>query len=119
MLITLKLSQDVVSQRNSQQVITQRHDYATWLLENGIQGKLVYLDECGFNLWTKRSFRRSPRGSRVPRVVNNQRGSNVMVTLATSPTNGLIYSDIRVGSVNRDTFQRTMTDLCTNIKEHL
>ena len=118
MLITMKLSQDVVSQRNSESVLTQRKDYASWLLEIGVQGKLVYLDECGFNLWTKRSFGRSLRGTRVPRVVNNQRGSNVMVTLATSPTNGLIHSDIRIGSVNRETFQETMADLCAKITEH-
>ena len=117
MLITLKLSQDVVTARNSDPVLTRRKDYAGWLLQTGIHGKLVYLDECGFNLWTKRSFGRSLRGTRVPRVVNNQRGSNVMVTLATSPTHGLIHSEIRVGSVNRETFKVFISGLCFKISE--
>lgn len=119
MLITLKLSQDVVMQRNSQPVLERRAQYAKWLLENGMQVKLVYLDECGFNLWTKRSFGRSLRGHRVPRVVNNQRGSNVMATLAISPTLGLIHSEIRVGSVNRASFEKTLIDLCSKIIEQM
>lgn len=66
-LYTSKLVRDVPPQRNSQHVLDARFEYATWLLQEGVARPRIYVDECGFNIWTRRSMGRSPSGKRCYR----------------------------------------------------
>ena len=51
----------------------------------------VFIDECGYNSWMARSHGRVRRGERTYNQVCGQRGRNVTVTMAISPTNSLVF----------------------------
>ena len=61
MLLTLKLAEDIPEGRNDDQNLQQRVDYAQWFLRQGVLAHCIYIDECGYNLWTRRSYGRAPR----------------------------------------------------------
>ena len=105
MLITIKLAEDVPDQRNAQRVIDARHEYATWFLRDAVLGHCVFIDECGYNIWTRRSFGRAPRGEPARRVVNGQRGHNCNVTFAVSGEVGLVAHTIRMETTTRESFE--------------
>ncbi len=52
MLYTLKLADRVPADRNGANVIQRRHEYAHWFLEEANLHHTVFIDECGFNIWT-------------------------------------------------------------------
>ena len=55
MLYSLKLSRILPIDRNRPDVVERRHDYANWFLEEANIHHPVFIDECGFNIWTARS----------------------------------------------------------------
>ena len=103
-LISLKLVHDIPAERNSDRIKAARKTYAQWMVEQGIQKHLVYIDETGFNLWTKRTFGRGRVGDRVNRQVGGQRGRNVTVIAAISDIGGLFYYEIHFTSVTKEIF---------------
>ena len=54
-MISMKKLEDVPTERNSSRIKNRRHDFAEWLLQEGVNRRLVYIDEAGFNLHTKRT----------------------------------------------------------------
>ena len=57
----------------------QRADYIT-----------VYVDECGYNTWTRRNYARSRKGTRAPIYEVGPRSRFVTVQMAVSPDDGII-----------------------------
>ena len=55
MLFTRKLAHRVPAERNRQDVIEYRHEYAHWFLEEANLHHTVCIDECGYNIWTATS----------------------------------------------------------------
>ena len=82
----------------------RREAYAQWLLMNGVNNELVYLDECGINSWTKRTRGRALRGSRAVRVVPARRGRNFTVIFAVGHTRGLLFHEIFEGGMTKERF---------------
>jgi len=105
MLITLKQAEDNPDARNTPQVIDQRVQYAEWFLEDGVLGHCVFIDETGFNIWTRRSQGRAPRGVPARRIVHGQRGRNCNITFAISPEIGLVHHRIAFETVTRERFE--------------
>ena len=64
----------------------------------------VFIDECGYNIWTARSQGRALRGERAYRQVCGQREKNVTVVLAISPTSGLVFHSAILGGMNGRSF---------------
>ena len=56
MLYTLKLAHTIPADRNRADVIQRRNEYAHWFLEEANLNHTVFIDECGFNIWTSRSL---------------------------------------------------------------
>ena len=79
-LITVKLVRDVPAERNSQPTKERRH-YAQWLMETNGFGSCVYIDECGYNVWRRRNYGRSQKGTRCFRLGHGQRGQNISLCL--------------------------------------
>ena len=52
-LIKLKKLEDAPIERNSPVTKEQRRLYATWLVEEGVNMNIIYVDECGFDLFTR------------------------------------------------------------------
>ena len=47
--------EDAPQERNSQATKELRRDYAQWLLREGVAHELIFIDEAGVNLHTKRT----------------------------------------------------------------
>ena len=103
-LITVKKLEDAPQQRNEDLIKERRQRYAQWLLQEGVNRILVYVDETGYNLHTKRTQGRAPRGERAVRVVAGQRGPNLTVCFAVSPQLGLVFHEMYEGGMTRVRF---------------
>ena len=117
MLFTLKLAEDVPDARNSPRVIQQRRDYAEWFLEHGIVANCVFIDECGYNIWTRRTQGRALRGVPARRVVHGQRGRNCNVTFAVSAAAGLVHHEISFETVTRERFEHFLAATAAECNE--
>ncbi|KAG7159351.1 putative DDE superfamily endonuclease domain-containing protein 39 [Homarus americanus] len=114
-LISLKMSRDSPAERNSPAVKEARHAYAMWMLATGLQQQLVYIDETGFNLWTKRTYGRARCGERVHRAVGGQRGRNTTVIAAIAEHCEILYHEIHYGSVTKEVFSDFIASLAAII----
>ena len=88
MLYRVKLTWPLPADRNRRDVLQKRVDYANWFMRHAIANHSIFVDECGYNIWTARSHGRARLGERAYRQVCGQRGRNITVALTISPTNG-------------------------------
>ncbi|KAG7176092.1 putative DDE superfamily endonuclease domain-containing protein 59 [Homarus americanus] len=109
------MSRDSPAERNSPAVKEARHAYAMWMLATGLQQQLVYFDETGFNLWTKRTYGRARCGERVHRAVGGQRGRNTTVIAAIAEHCEILYHEIHYGSVTKEVFSDFIASLAAII----
>ena len=65
MLFRVKLARPVPADRNCPDVIQKRLDYANWFMGHAV----VFIDECGYNIWTAITHGRARRGERAYRQV--------------------------------------------------
>ena len=112
-LITLKLSRAVPAQWNVPAVKQQRQAYAEWIMAEGMEQNLIFLDEMGCNIWTARTQARAPRGQRAVHILGGQRGRNLTVCLAVSPLWGLVYYKFIRGGMNQQEFSDFVIELST------
>ena len=110
-LITLKKCENIPQSRNSPAVKDARVEFAHYMYERGPQKHRVYVDETGYNLYTKRTYGRAARGERVVRTVGGQRGGNITLIAAISDVGGLIYHEIHVQSVTKEVFHDFLASL--------
>ena len=89
MLFRVKLVRPVPAERNRRDILQRRQEYGNWFMNHAIMRHCVFIDECGYNIWTARSHWRARQGECACRKVCGQRGRNVTVALAVSPVNGL------------------------------
>jgi hypothetical protein len=71
-------------------------------MNHAILRNCVFIDECGYNVWTARSHGRARLGERAYRQVCGQRGRNMTVCLAVSANGGLVFHTAFLGGMNRD-----------------
>ena len=103
-LIVMKKLEDAPVQRNSPEVKHCRQAFAEWLMQLPINTEIIFIDEAGINLWTKRTRGRARRGERAVRVVRGTRARNFTMTFAVSPTTGVIETDLQTGGMNGQRF---------------
>ena len=60
----------------------------------------VFIDECGYNIWTARNHGRERQGMRAYRQVCDQRGWDVTLALSVSPVNGLMFHSAYIDGMN-------------------
>ena len=117
-LITLKSlgrDADVPVARNSPENIARRREFVEWLLGLPADCHVIYVDETGFNLWTRRGQGRSRRGQRVRRVIHTQRGVQVNIFQAVSPILGLVHHEIIAETMTALTFQGCIGHLIARV----
>ena len=115
MLFRIKLASHVPAVRNRPDVIQERLVYANLLSGHAVVNHTVFIDECGYNIWTSRSQGRARRGERAYRQVCDQRGRNVTVTMAISPTSGLVFHSAVIGGMNARRFDDFLTQTRLNL----
>jgi hypothetical protein len=103
-LISLKLLRQVPMDWNSNVTKEARRMHVQWLLDEGSLQHLIYMDEFGVNLWTARTQGWAPRGNRAVAIVNGQRGLNLTICLAISPTLGLVHANLLDGGFRNEHF---------------
>ena len=54
MLIRVKLARPVPADRNRPDVVERRYEYVNWFMIQAFINHCVYIDECGYNIWTAR-----------------------------------------------------------------
>ena len=115
MLFRVKLVRPLPADRNRPDVLNKRVDYANWFMNHAIVRHCVFVDECGYNIWTARSHGRARQGERAYRQVCGQRGRNLTVTMAISPINGLVFSSAAVGGMNAERFNNFLAQARMNL----
>lgn len=120
MLISLKIAgkdADIPMQRNSLRAINSRNEYANFFTNLGGFDHIVYLDETGFNIYTRPTQGRARIGERVRRVTL-PRGPNITATLAISADMGLVHHRIVAATTTRENFQQfinELSEICINV----
>ena len=74
----------------------------------------VFIDECGYNIWTARNHGRG-QGDPAYRKVCGQRGRNVTVALEVSPVNGLVFHSAYFGGMNARRFNDFLAQTRQNL----
>ena len=112
-MYTLKMLRSIPVEWNSDRVKDERKVYTEWLLDICPSKSVIYLDECGFNIWTARTHGRSFRGQRAVRIVSGQRGKNLTVLLAVSPQHGLVHFTLVDGGMTKELFGLFLGEVST------
>ncbi|XP_067050270.1 uncharacterized protein [Acropora muricata] len=99
MLYRAKLARPLPADRNRPDVLQKRVEYGNWFMGHAVVNHTLSIDECGYNIWTARSQGRALRGEKAYRQVCGQRGRNVTVALAISPTCGLVFHSAILGGM--------------------
>lgn len=110
-LITLKLLREVPVDWNTNVTKEARRMHVQWLLDEGSQEHLLFMDEFGVNIWTARTHGRAPRGTPAVTVVNGQRGQNLTICLAISQQLGLVHFMLIEGGFKNEHFLQFVSEL--------
>ena len=118
-LYSLKSIQAVSVERNSDETKRKRAEFSNWFLSNvHMYSAVVYVDECGYNLWTRRSNGRAPKGTPAVRVCCRSRGKNLSLILGISPQLGLLINIFISGSVDKMKFESYINSLSQSLPEN-
>ena len=77
----------------------------------------IFIDECGFNIWTSRGWGRSRRGDRAYHQVCGQKARNITICLAISSVFGLIYTTIQLGAMTGELFNEFLENTNEQLDE--
>ena len=112
MFYTLK--RQLPAERNRPEVFQRHQVYAQCFLEEANLNHTIFIDECGFNIWTARNYGRSQRWDRAYHQVCGHGGRNITICLAISPVFGLVHHVIQMGGMNGQSFNNFLM----NTSEH-
>lgn len=110
---------DVPYQRNTARTKLARFDYMTWLTNLPVNQKIIYVDETGFNVFTRRRQGRAPIGQRVWQENNNIRDANINIIIAISSEVGLVHFDIEQSTLTHDRYQNFVNQLVAIAAERI
>ena len=114
-VILVKLARPLPADRNRPDVLQKRVEYGNRFMGHAVVNHTVFIDECGYDIWTARSQGRALRGERAYRQVYGQRGRNVTVALAISPTSGLVFHSAILGGMNGRRFDDFLAQTRLNL----
>ena len=64
-LFRVKLVRSVPADRNRRDVLQRRQEYGNWFTKHAIIHHCVFINECGYNIWTVRNHVRARQGERA------------------------------------------------------
>ena len=114
MLFKVKLARPLPAERNRQDVLDRRRQYANWFMNHAVLCHTVFVDKCGYNIGA-RSHGRARRRERAYRQVCGQRGLNATVCLAISRINGLVFHSAYLGGMNAVRFSDFLVQARLNL----
>ena len=116
-LLTLKLLRSIPTQWNSEEVKLERKAHVEWLLSNAPRKTFIFMDECGFNIWTACTHGRSFRGQRAVRIVCGQPGQNLTLLMAVSHLLGLVHYTMLEGGMTKEKFQEFVIEVSALVED--
>ena len=114
-LFGVKLARPLPADRNRPDVLNKRVDYTTWFMNHVVVRYCVFVDKCGYNVWTARSHGRARQGERAYRQVCGQRVINLTVIMEKPTINGLVFSSAAIGGMNAARFDNFLAQARTNL----
>ena len=115
MLYRVKLARPLPADRNRPDALQKRVEYGNKIMGHAVVNDTVFIDKCCYNILTVRSQGRALRGERAYRQVCGQRGRNVTVALAISPTSGLVFHSAILGGMNGRRFDDFLAQTRLNL----
>ena len=110
-LFTIKKAHGSVAERNSATVKESRYQYSFNYITGGwLLSQTIYIDETGFNLWTRRPNGRSILGTPCNITVPTNRGQNISLIMAIGRS-GVIHHQLVLGSVNGYIYQKFIEEV--------
>lgn len=110
-IFTTKKLEDCPAERNSLRTKNLRRAYADWYLQEGLTQTLVYVDETCFNIFTRRTRGRAPRGQAAVRHIHGNRGPNLNLVAAVASGIGVVYFELQRGTMTGKVFSGTTCTL--------
>ena len=111
MMFRVELARPVPAGRNRRDVLQRRKECENWFMNHAIMRHYVFIDRCGYNIWTARNYGRARQGERAYRQVCGHRGRNVNMALAVSPVNGLVFRSAYIARRFNDFLAQTRQNL--------
>lgn len=108
-LISVKIAgkdADVPRLRNIPETKQKRYEYFTWLTSLNLNDNIINIDECGFNLFTRRTQGRAPIGQPVRQEVVGHRMRNINLIMAINADLGLVAFDLQQNTLNHARYQQ-------------
>ena len=120
MLYRVKLARPLPADRNRPDVLQKQVEDGNWFMGHTVLNDTDTIDndtidECGYNTWTARSQGQALRGERAYRQVCVQRGRNLTVALAISPTSALVFHSATLGGMNGRRFDDFLAQTRLNL----
>ena len=69
MLYHVKLARPLPVERDRLDVLSKRVNYADWFVRHAVMNHRIFVDECGYNIWTARRHGRARMGEKAYRQV--------------------------------------------------
>lgn len=92
----------------------QEGEFAELIMQN--KQVMIFIDEAGINMWTKRTRRRVRIEERAVNVVRGTRARNFTVMVfAVSPANGWIHQQRESGGMNGERYIQFLTAVADNL----
>ena len=114
-MITFKIARDCPAERNSEENIEDRYNYAMWIMSpDVISLRKNFVDKFGVNIHMRRTQGRSAKGDGVYRKISAHKRPNVTICCAVS-TEGLLHFQVIRGGMKEEIFKNFLKDLCGNI----
>ena len=77
----------------------------------------MYIDECGFNVWTRRTRGRAVVGQPAVRRVRGQCGRSITIVLGISEDLGVVHWQVFEGGMTREIFSGFLSEISALIGE--
>ena len=111
--ITTKQLRPVPVGKNTPENIERRRIFSDFYQND--HGHRIHVDECNFNLFTRRNVGRAPKGQRTYRPLHNARGRNVNILLAIDDSKVVLWRAV-LGSCKND-IEQFFADLSAELGE--
>jgi transposase len=116
-LITLKDAHWIPQMRNTPETKATRKTFVQQMSAEDPHVILLYFDECGYCLWTRRTKARAPRGQPAHVVAPVAQHDVVNVLAAISPMHGWIYHEIVEHTVKAEQVAHFLHGLRARVNE--
>ena len=102
---------NIPTQWNEAQIKRERHLHFEWLMNEGMNNNLIYLDEFGINCWTAQTKGSAAIGKRAMGIAGRQGGQNLTFCLTICAQFGLVHVTYTIGVCTSVHFEHMLSEI--------